>query len=111
MKYSALAVLFASAALSGCTRVPLKHADAMSAVAPEPLGEERLSYKWKFETADRRTEVTPQEFASPAVWADTVYVGSARGWFYALKINASADFEVKSSYDIRVQVTDAGGQS
>jgi outer membrane protein assembly factor BamB len=57
----------------------------MSAVPPEPLGEDRLSYKWKFETADRRTEVTPQEFASPAVWADTLYVGSARGWFYALR--------------------------
>lgn len=57
----------------------------MSALDREPLGEERLSYKWKFITADRRTEVTPQEFASAAVYADTLYIGSARGWFYALR--------------------------
>jgi outer membrane protein assembly factor BamB len=77
--------LLAALALGGCARVPLQQADAMSAVPREPLGEARLSYKWKFATADRRTEVTPQEFASPAVWADTLYVGSARGWFYALR--------------------------
>jgi outer membrane protein assembly factor BamB len=79
------AALLAALALGGCARVPLQQADAMSAVPREPLGEARLSYKWKFATADRRTEVTPQEFASPAVWADTLYVGSARGWFYALR--------------------------
>jgi len=57
----------------------------MSAMPHEPLGEARLSFKWKFVTADRRTEVTPQEFAAPAVMADKLFIGSARGWFYALK--------------------------
>jgi outer membrane protein assembly factor BamB len=57
----------------------------MSAMPKEPVGEDRLSFKWKFQTADRKTEVTPQEFASPAVYADTLYVGSARGWFYSLR--------------------------
>jgi outer membrane protein assembly factor BamB len=71
--------------LSGCAAVPRQHADAMSAVPKEPVGEDRLSFKWKFVTADRRTEVTPQEFAAAAVWADTVYVGSARGWFFSLR--------------------------
>jgi len=70
---------------SACVRIPPHKADAMSAEAREPLGEARLSFKWKFVTADRRTEVTPQEFASPVVYADTLYVGSARGWFYALR--------------------------
>jgi outer membrane protein assembly factor BamB len=70
---------------SACVRVPTHKADAMSAEQREPLGEDRLSFKWKFETADRRTEVTPQEFASAAVYADTLYIGSARGWFYALR--------------------------
>jgi outer membrane protein assembly factor BamB len=70
---------------SACVRVPTHKADAMSAEAKEPLGEDRLSFKWKFETADRRTEVTPQEFAAAAVYADTLYIGSARGWFYALR--------------------------
>ncbi|HUS29491.1 MAG TPA: PQQ-binding-like beta-propeller repeat protein [Kofleriaceae bacterium] len=84
MSRIALALLVAGVT-AGCARVPLHQADAMSAVPREPLGEARLSFKWKFETADRRTEVTPQEFASPAVWADTLYVGSARGWFYALR--------------------------
>jgi outer membrane protein assembly factor BamB len=81
VKHLALALL----AAAGCARVPTTHADATSALAREPLGEERLSYKWKFITADRQTEVTPQEFASPAVYADTLYTGSARGWFYALR--------------------------
>jgi outer membrane protein assembly factor BamB len=71
--------------LAGCVRVPYQHADAMSAEPLEQVGEDRLSYKWKFETADRKTEVVPQEFASPAVHADTIYIGSARGWFYALR--------------------------
>ena len=72
--------------LSGCVRMPgAQNADAMRAVPNEPLGEDRLSYKWKFATSDRLTEVAPQEFASPAVYADTLYVGSAKGWFYALR--------------------------
>jgi outer membrane protein assembly factor BamB len=70
---------------SACARMPSQRADAMSAEVREPLGEDRLSYKWKFITSDRRTEVTPQEFAGPAVYADTLYVGSAKGWFYALR--------------------------
>ncbi len=71
--------------LAGCVRVPYQRADAMSAEPIEPVGEDRLSYKWKFETADRKTEVVPQEFAAPAVHADSLYIGSARGWFYALR--------------------------
>jgi outer membrane protein assembly factor BamB len=73
------------AATSSCVRVPYQRADAMSAEPVEPLGEDRLSLHWKFETADRKTEVEPQEFASPAIWADSLYVGSATGWFYALR--------------------------
>jgi outer membrane protein assembly factor BamB len=80
MRALAIALLVA-----GCVRVPSRSADAMSAVDQEPLGEDRLSFKWKFQTSDRLTEVAPQEFAAPAVWADTLYVGSAKGWFYALR--------------------------
>jgi outer membrane protein assembly factor BamB len=79
-RFLALALL-----ATGCVRVAPQRADAMSAEPREAIGEDRLSFKWKFETADRRTEVSPQEFASPAVFADTIYVGSARGWFYALR--------------------------
>jgi len=84
VKQAALA-LIPAIALAGCVRVPYERADAMSAMPKEPVGEDRLSFKWKFQTADRKTEVTPQEFASPAVYADTLYVGSARGWFYSLR--------------------------
>lgn len=78
-----LAVL--SLLLTACVRVPYQRADAMSAEPVEPLGEQRLSLHWKFETADRKTEVEPQEFASPALWADSLFLGSANGWFYALR--------------------------
>ncbi|HEX5063121.1 MAG TPA: PQQ-binding-like beta-propeller repeat protein [Kofleriaceae bacterium] len=81
-QYLALALVLV---VSACVRVPPNRADAMSAEPREPLGEDRLSFKWKFETADRRTEVTPQEFAAAAVYADTLYIGSAHGWFYALR--------------------------
>jgi outer membrane protein assembly factor BamB len=80
-----LALVIVLVASAGCVRVNSRRADAMSAEVREPLGEDRLSFKWKFETADRLTEVTPQEFASAAVYADTLYIGSAKGWFYALR--------------------------
>lgn len=69
----------------GALRLSSKHADAMSAETREPLGEDRLSLKWKFVTADRRTEIAPQEFAAAAVYADTVYIGSESGDFFALR--------------------------
>jgi outer membrane protein assembly factor BamB len=72
-------------ALAGCVRVPHQRADAMRAEPKEPLGEDRLSLAWKFETADRKTEVSPQEFSQAAVYGDTIYVGSATGNFFALR--------------------------
>jgi outer membrane protein assembly factor BamB len=78
------AALLALAA-GACVRAQPGKSDAMSALAHEPLGEDRLSYHWKFVTSDRSEEVDPQEFATPAVWADSLFVGSAGGWFYALK--------------------------
>jgi len=72
-------------ALAACARPDVRHADAMSADEPEQLGEDRLSLKWKFITSDRMTEIVPQEFAAPALAADTLYVGSATGKFYALR--------------------------
>jgi outer membrane protein assembly factor BamB len=57
----------------------------MSAEPIEPLGEDRLSLHWKFETDDRKTEVDPQEFAQGAVYADYLYIGSQSGWFFALR--------------------------
>jgi outer membrane protein assembly factor BamB len=65
--------------------VPFQRADAMRAEPIEALGEDRISLHWKFATADRRTEVEPQEFAQAAVSGDTLYLGSASGMFYALR--------------------------
>jgi len=76
--------------VAGCVKVPHQRADAMRAEPKEPLGEDRLSLHWKFETADRKTEVTPQEFAQAAVYADTIFVGSATGYFFALKASNGA---------------------
>lgn len=77
-------------AAAGCVRVPFHNADAMSALPIEPLGEDRLSLQWKFVTADRLTEVDPQEFAQAGVYADTVYVGSQGGTFFALRASNGA---------------------
>ena len=77
--------LLGLAAAAGCAPVPHQRADAMRAAPREPLGEDRISLHWKFATADRRTEVEPQEFAQAAVSGDTVFIGSASGMFYALR--------------------------
>jgi outer membrane protein assembly factor BamB len=84
MKLIVLAAL-AALALGGCSHPTWQRADAMRAGALDPLGEDRLSLHWKFATADRLTEVAPQEFAAAVVSADTVYLGSASGWFFALR--------------------------
>lgn len=74
----------------GCGHPTWQRADAMRAGAIEPLGEDRLSLHWKFVTADRLTEVEPQEFAGAAIYADTIYIGSASGWFFALRSSTGA---------------------
>ena len=72
-------------ALGACVKVPYQRADAVSAEPVEKLGEDRIALKWKFATADRLGELTPQEFASPAVVGDTAYIGSASGTLFALR--------------------------
>lgn len=86
----ALALALVAAAVAGCSPTAWKHADAMRGGAAEPLGEDRIALRWKFATADRLTEVEPQEFAAAAVYADTVFVGSASGWFFALRSSTGA---------------------
>lgn len=86
----AVLALIAGAA-GGCSHATSwQRADAMRAGPAEPLGEDRLSLHWKFVTADRRTEVEPQEFAGSAVYADTIYTGSQSGWLYALRASNGA---------------------
>lgn len=87
---ASVATLLAATGVAGCVRVPAHRADALRADDPGPLGEDRLSINWKFETADRRTEVEPQEFAAASVYADTVFIGSASGWFFALRASNGA---------------------
>ena len=77
-------------AATGCNHQGWQRADAMRAGAVEPLGEERLSLHWKFVTAERLTEVDPQEFAAATVYADTIFTGSASGWFFALRSSTGA---------------------
>jgi outer membrane protein assembly factor BamB len=86
----ALAVLVVACGATSCATVWPRNADATRTDKPEPLGEDRLSFKWKFITADRITEIAPQEFAAPAVWADTLYIGSQAGMFYALRTSNGA---------------------
>lgn len=81
-----IAATVASGVLAaGCGHDTWRRADAMRAGSVDQLGEDRLSLHWRFATADRLTEVEPQEFAGAAVYADTVYIGSATGWFFALR--------------------------
>lgn len=73
-----------------CMRLPTERADPMSAMPREPLGEDRLSLRWKRVLHDRRESVAPQEFASPALWSDTVYAGSSSGEMVALRASTGA---------------------
>ena len=82
--------LAAAVLLLGCGHETWRRGDAMRAGAADQLGEDRLSLHWRFATADRLTEVEPQEFAGAAVSADTVFIGSASGWFFALRTSNGA---------------------
>jgi outer membrane protein assembly factor BamB len=85
---AALGVVLSAA---GCNHTGvLRNDDAMRGGAPEPLGEDRLSLHWKFVTVDRLTEIDPQEFAGAAVYADTLYIGSASGWLFSLRASNGA---------------------
>ena len=75
---------------AGCTPGGWQHADALRAGPVDQLGEDRLSLRWKFVTAERLTEVDPQEFAGATVYADTIFTGSASGWFFALRASTGA---------------------
>jgi outer membrane protein assembly factor BamB len=81
----AAGLVAAALVAAGCGHDAWRRADAMRAGAVDQLGEDRLSLHWRFATADRLTEVEPQEFAGAAVYADTVFIGSASGWFFALR--------------------------
>jgi outer membrane protein assembly factor BamB len=77
-----------AAAVGACARPPVDPdtVDPMRAVPRDPLGVPVLSLRWRFPTADRLKEIKPQEFASPAIDRDTVYVGTATGTYYAVRI-------------------------
>lgn len=70
---------------AGCMRLPTDRADPASAIPREPLGEDRLSLRWKRTLKDRREDISPQEFATPTLWSDTVYAGSSSGELLALR--------------------------
>lgn len=89
-RLSALVLGAALALTGGCYRLPTERADAMSAFPREPLGEDRLSLRWKRALADRKEDVEPQEFATPVMWSDTVYSGSSSGELVALRASTGA---------------------
>lgn len=79
------AALFASA----CARSPVDPdtVDPTRAAPRDPLGQPVMALRWQHATADRTAEVTPQEFAAPAVDRDTAYIGTVTGHFVALRLS------------------------
>lgn len=79
-----------AASVAGCGPVP-RDVDPTRAVEEGELGLPVLSFHWKRELAERTPDTRPQEFASPAVQLgahpdeDRLFVGSKKGWFYALE--------------------------
>ncbi len=82
---AALAASVLATSAAGCMRLPTERADPASAFPREPLGEDRLSLRWRHTLADRREDVSPQEFSTPALWSDTIYAGSSSGELLALR--------------------------
>jgi outer membrane protein assembly factor BamB len=83
--WALVAAMSMSTLAAGCMRLPTDRADPMSAIPREPLGEDRLSLRWKHVLLDRREDMSPQEFATPTLWSDTVYTGSSSGELVALR--------------------------
>lgn len=63
-------------------------ADPFGMLDDDSSGLPVLSLRWSFELSDKSTDVLPQEFASPAVYAGSedlmLFVGSHGGIFYAM---------------------------
>jgi len=68
---------------SGCWRYP-QDIDPLHAVKREPAGLSVLELRWKKTVVDRSEAHGSQEFASPAVYHDRLFVGSRGGILYAL---------------------------
>jgi outer membrane protein assembly factor BamB len=83
-------VCLLAAAMAACAPIAAERADSMRAVPRGTPARDLLSLRWKLVTSDRAFEVRPQEFAAAAVWGDTVYVGSAGGTFFAVKVRDGA---------------------
>ena len=90
---------------------PLQHADAMSAEPREPLGEDRPALQ--VEVRDRGSAAPRSRRRSsrpPAVYADTLYIGSASGWFFALRVvERRASAGASSSARSRARRSSIGG--
>jgi outer membrane protein assembly factor BamB len=84
------ALLAAVLAAAGCGPLPADQTDPTRAVPRGELGRPVLSFRWKQVTSERGKEVKPQEFAAPAIYREHLYVGSAGGTFYALRLGDGA---------------------
>ena len=79
----ALALVLGTWMSTGCRPVPRQEDPFLTAPRGEP-GRPVLSYRWHAPVASRLRDVTPQEFAAPALFGAQLYVGSARGAFQAM---------------------------
>jgi outer membrane protein assembly factor BamB len=71
--------------LGACgTVVPKSHQDPANPEARGDTGLPVLSLAWRFAVGNHADESGPQEFASPAVYDDYLFIGSVKGQFYAL---------------------------
>ena len=61
-----------------------KHLDALQAVERGEIGRSVLGFRWKRVLSEYASEPNPQEFASPVVRDNVLFVGSHEGTFYAL---------------------------
>lgn len=85
---AALAALVAAAA-PGCTPIPPERDPYSTRARGEP-GLPIMSLQWKHAVSDRMRESKPQEFASPALYGEQLFVGSDGGVFYALSARDGA---------------------
>jgi len=83
MSLRLVALPLAAVVAAGCGALPA-NVDATSAVDPVDPGLPVLSLRWQRSVGETKLEHKPQEFASPAVYGDRVFVGSQEGTFYAL---------------------------
>lgn len=82
--------LLAAVLAAACSPIPPEH-DPYTTAPRGEVGLPVLELRWKRAISERINESKPQEFATPAVYGELLFIGSDDGIFYAMSTRNGAE--------------------